>query len=237
MKPKLFQKFNWKYTLGELVLIFMGITLAIWFNNWNDYRKERALEVRILKEITQELNDDIEDIKINKGGHELAIRSGSALLNYYLGRDTLAEDSLGLYVSMVYRNFTSISNTASYDYLKSVGIGTISNDSLRRKLSRLYDVTYENIRKIEERHQPSQFFAQHKDLIWAELEPLIRFDGRRFVLSQKRRDGTEQFSAQLVYTLSEIQGLRGYIVKYYEDMLTQIDVLKEEINDHIATLE
>jgi hypothetical protein len=26
---------NWKYIVGEILLIFFGISLAIWFNNWN----------------------------------------------------------------------------------------------------------------------------------------------------------------------------------------------------------
>ena len=26
---------NWKYIIGEILLIFFGISLAIWFNNWN----------------------------------------------------------------------------------------------------------------------------------------------------------------------------------------------------------
>ena len=28
-------KLNWKYALGELALIFLGISLAIAFQNWN----------------------------------------------------------------------------------------------------------------------------------------------------------------------------------------------------------
>ncbi len=52
---KMNKKINWKYILGELLLIFLGINLAIWFNNWNsslamDKNKETALE-RIEEEV------------------------------------------------------------------------------------------------------------------------------------------------------------------------------------------
>ncbi len=50
---------NWKYIVGEVLLIFLGITMAIWFDNWNsqqkiDQRKEEAV-VKIREEIEQNL--------------------------------------------------------------------------------------------------------------------------------------------------------------------------------------
>ena len=33
-------KVNWRYAIGEIILIFIGITLAIAFNNWNEGRME-----------------------------------------------------------------------------------------------------------------------------------------------------------------------------------------------------
>ncbi|MBO3700253.1 DUF6090 family protein [Roseivirga sp. E12] len=33
-------KLNWKYALGEVFLIFIGISLAITFQNWNETRKD-----------------------------------------------------------------------------------------------------------------------------------------------------------------------------------------------------
>jgi len=30
---------NLKYIFGEILLLFMGINLAIWFNNWNASKK------------------------------------------------------------------------------------------------------------------------------------------------------------------------------------------------------
>jgi len=35
---------SWRGALGEIALIFLGITLALFFENWNEERKERAQE-------------------------------------------------------------------------------------------------------------------------------------------------------------------------------------------------
>ncbi|WP_299529681.1 hypothetical protein [Ulvibacterium sp.] len=37
-RPKL-SSLNWKYIVGEVLLIFVGINLAIWFNDWNASKK------------------------------------------------------------------------------------------------------------------------------------------------------------------------------------------------------
>lgn len=51
-------KLNWKYALGELVLIFLGISLAITFQNWNENRKN-DIELRsILSNLETELEED-----------------------------------------------------------------------------------------------------------------------------------------------------------------------------------
>lgn len=66
-----FKKFqiNWKYIVGETLLIFMGISLAIWFNNWNSARQtDQNKEIAITKiegEIKSNLEELIESRKVN----------------------------------------------------------------------------------------------------------------------------------------------------------------------------
>ncbi len=58
MRKKSGFKLNWKYALGELVLIFLGISLAITFQNWNEGRKN-DIELRsILLNLETELKED-----------------------------------------------------------------------------------------------------------------------------------------------------------------------------------
>ena len=51
-----------RYAIGEIFLIFVGITLALWFNNWNDQRRLRELEDENgrLKKIVADLSLDKE---------------------------------------------------------------------------------------------------------------------------------------------------------------------------------
>jgi len=64
--------FNWRYALGEVVLIFIGISLAISFQNWNDDRRldneaELVLQSLIgnLEIVSKEL-DSLRDIELTR---------------------------------------------------------------------------------------------------------------------------------------------------------------------------
>ncbi|MEO1260182.1 MAG: hypothetical protein AAFZ15_15410 [Bacteroidota bacterium] len=58
---KSIKKINWKYILSEIFLIFVGINLAIWFNDWNTTQKinqdKKTALVRIEDEIKNNLNE------------------------------------------------------------------------------------------------------------------------------------------------------------------------------------
>lgn len=64
------REFNWKYVFGEIFLLFVGINLAIWFNDWNASKtiqknKEIALE-KIEDEIKANLDQLVENSTLNQ---------------------------------------------------------------------------------------------------------------------------------------------------------------------------
>lgn len=64
------KEFNWKYIFGEIFLLFVGINLAIWFNDWNASKtiqknKEIALE-KIEEEIKANLDQLVENSTLNQ---------------------------------------------------------------------------------------------------------------------------------------------------------------------------
>ncbi|UOB16314.1 hypothetical protein [Abyssalbus ytuae] len=47
--------FNWKYALGEIFLLFIGINLAIWFNNYNTNRQNKKFKRVAVSKIQEEI--------------------------------------------------------------------------------------------------------------------------------------------------------------------------------------
>ena len=55
-------KFNWKYVLGEIALLFIGINLAIWFNNYNTAQKTNQAKSLAIQKIADEIEQNIEEL-------------------------------------------------------------------------------------------------------------------------------------------------------------------------------
>ena len=54
---------NWKYIIGEVLLIFIGINLAIWFNDWNDTNKTTANKEIAIAKIKEEIQNNLKELR------------------------------------------------------------------------------------------------------------------------------------------------------------------------------
>ena len=59
---------SWLTLMAELILIFVGITLALWLDNLNQRRTDRHLEVEVLTQMLSALESDSNDLSNNLGG-------------------------------------------------------------------------------------------------------------------------------------------------------------------------
>jgi hypothetical protein len=224
------------YAAGEIVLIFLGVSLAVWFNDRSDLHKMRQMEISILTEMKEELQQDKKDMTINRDAHQVAFRSGNKLRNFYIGEEGIPNDSILLFMGTVYRNVTSLSNTASYDFLKANGMSVISDDSLRIAISQLYDMEYENLRKIEETHQPTQFYDNYREKIWEHFKPYLKYEGG-IQFSSVLPDPNREMDPELIFGLLEMGSYRRYIIQYYDEIFDKIDKLEERIDRHLKKVD
>ncbi len=56
------KQINWKYGLGEIAIVMIGILLAFQLQNWNEHRKEVSLIRSYLDNLKENLNQDQEHI-------------------------------------------------------------------------------------------------------------------------------------------------------------------------------
>lgn len=145
------KKINWKYALGELLLIFLGITMAIWFNNWNETQKSKKIEIKSIKEIKSAIGQDLLDINENIFGFSKRVELYNQIFTHIDG-DLSMNESLKTNLLFLQGVTTFISNTGPYETLKSRGLETINNDSVRLKISLYYDFEYEKIQTNEKQH-------------------------------------------------------------------------------------
>ena len=69
---KLNRKLNLKYIFGEILLLFIGINLAIWFNNWNASKKINEEKKVAISKIAEEIkNNKIEIDSVLMNSHRI----------------------------------------------------------------------------------------------------------------------------------------------------------------------
>lgn len=150
------KKINWKYAFGEVFLIFIGITLAIGFQNWNEQGKQAKIERAVLQQLKIALQNDLKDVNANTATHNRGKASCQNLLQTLTSTEPINEASILKEMVQAVDYTFLVSDVSTYEYLKSVGLHIIQNDTLRRQITNLYDVVYEGIRGVEKNAKPIQ---------------------------------------------------------------------------------
>ena len=214
------EKVRWKYLISEILLIVIAINVGLWFNNFNDQRKARNLESKILHEFVVSLNSDREDILSNIKTHKKGIESSVRLLkNKTENIDTLKSD-----LSWTYGWSYLIADLSSYESLKSIGFQLIKNDEIRHSIIKLYNVDYKTITETENNHKRICIrFDEKINDIYVVVNNKITFDEPNTAIIDKLKLG-----------LINLQGSHKTIKNAYEDdVLPNIEDLISEINKEL----
>ena len=58
------------YSIGEIVLVVIGILLALQVNNWNEGKKDNAESIKILKKLQAEFETNKTELGVSRHYHE-----------------------------------------------------------------------------------------------------------------------------------------------------------------------
>ena len=89
-----------KYAIGEIILVIIGILIALQINNWKNYKTERETEKIILHEIQANLEYDFNDFEDNITHLKDKRTSSNALLKA-IDNNSIYHDSLGYFFSFL----------------------------------------------------------------------------------------------------------------------------------------
>ncbi|MBO6792372.1 MAG: hypothetical protein JJ895_00585 [Balneolaceae bacterium] len=121
------------YSIGEIVLVVIGILIALQVNNWNEDRKELVIEQQILKQLKVEYQNNLDQLNEKIQMRNEALEASNILLSYIDDPETLDEPTFYYSLVMIIRDPT-------FDPIKNDIIGTeklrnIRNDTLVQYLS------------------------------------------------------------------------------------------------------
>jgi hypothetical protein len=128
-----------KYAIGEIVLVVIGILIALQINNWNTKKNTKLKEKDALSEILQDLKSDNEQLKKIKNDEGNIVKIIDFINLEYKQRGRFQEDSLQVYLGKaLVGNRPKFVNTA-YSVLISSDIGLIQDKDLRYLIAHYYE--------------------------------------------------------------------------------------------------
>lgn len=155
---------KWPEYLLEIFVLIIGIYGAFAVDSWNENRKARVFEQKMLGELIVGLNRDISDLEWNRSLNEKALASQKRILKWM-------DNEIDYYDTLCYdfgksNYWISLSdNNGAYQNLKSKDITLITSDSIRNAIVMLYEVSYDYYEEVEKLYHD---LLLHK---WNNIDP------------------------------------------------------------------
>ncbi|PTM00240.1 MAG: hypothetical protein DA407_16300 [Bacteroidetes bacterium] len=133
-----------KYAIGEIILVVIGILIALAINNWNEHRKTEQKLNQFLISLKSDLRNDLNEIKVVT--EDQSIRSNMITKAIELSKkpnikEIISKDSIMFYEAG--RNFTFFPTVGAYNAATNSGlIDNINNEELKRSILNLYEHLY-----------------------------------------------------------------------------------------------
>jgi len=123
-----------KYAIGEIVLVVIGILIALQINNWNEGQKDRVEEQELLNQLQSEFQSNLEQLDQKIDLRNNMLNASLKLLDYVDYPETRQSDSILKYIgyTVTAPTFDPIVN----DIMSSGRVQLLQNKSLKEKLSR-----------------------------------------------------------------------------------------------------
>jgi hypothetical protein len=154
-----------KYAIGEIVLVMVGILLALQVNNWNEEKKQKIEEQELLTNLSVSFKSKLNELENKNTGRVENIKGINKLL-YLISspNETISEDEMYRILGDMHTWYYVNEEFSIIEMLFSSGkINTISNDSLKAQLISWPD-------KMEEMLEEQRVL---KDLVTTRINPLI----------------------------------------------------------------
>tara|TARA_B110001450_G_scaffold247829_1_gene263336 strand:+ start:255 stop:950 length:696 start_codon:yes stop_codon:yes gene_type:complete len=226
------KKRKWKKYIFEFLSIFIAVISAFALTNWNNNLNSRHSEQKILTEIKNGIGIDKQDFGGNIIGHNLSLRANNVFRELLKGKE-VPQDSIGIFYTSLFRDYTPVINRSGYESLKETGLKTLTNDSLRFQIISLYDYYYEII-DILDRVNEMQSFENYFASVNKLLHPYMEFDknGNLIKITNPKELNEIQRKEILSY-LWRLESNRIYKLGKYKSIIQIMEKVKSNIESEI----
>ncbi len=152
------KKINWRYAIGEIIIVIVGISIAFWLNNWKEDRRDDATHREYVNSLILDAENEI--LLLEENNREFQEKLDLITrLTPHLGSGRPDRDSVMYWVFSLPVQTQYVPQDDTYQTLLNSGDMRLFHDlSLRRKIVQYYadaqkvQTPYERIRNIHEKY-------------------------------------------------------------------------------------
>ena len=236
-------KINWRRGIAEVTLIFIGITLALLFDNWNEARKDRILEEQLFAALREDLLETRADLVTDIESARQRESNTQKLINVIVSVDPPRNAGTEILwrqigTSRLYKK------EFAYRALIAQGLDSITNWQILQAATDLYELQFSRVASAEE----SAFSLERRFL--EQLFPHMIVPAETLeILGSKQ--GTEPLlltapiaiadweamraDRELVHWLMELLERTQAALAFYHRALSQLDEIVAMIDQEIGS--
>ena len=226
-----------KYAIGEILLVMVGILLALQVNTWNEARKSANAEAQALVELLEEFKINFKDLRRVE---RIKTNAENGMRNYldFLNNDSIPENEKNYVYSKTAGNTWNMTYSVLDGLINSGAINNIKNDSLRTLLNN-WESVKQNYMEWQSDYSQTRipnYYDYLDDKIPSHIIPqdsTYKNYGRFYYESDEE---LEQFSTQIVHDM-KYQNLLKRALRSLYLQLNGIQLLKEDHNKIVNFLE
>ena len=226
MSFKMALKINWRYTIGEILIVIIGITIAFALNNFKDSHQNKKLRTQYLENLRSDIHEEIKQMHTINDTISQKLQDINAI-KPYLGSEKEERYAVISKVFDIFRIVTfSPENTTYQTLINSGDMKLIDNFRLRKMIERHYNNEHQAVL-----------------LDYKRLENIYTTYLGAFLINQidyqKLREGDFSFMDETVFAsiITSIEGSYNLLIAANTRCLESNTALLKAINEELGILE
>jgi Family of unknown function (DUF6090) len=208
---------KWTEYLLEVIVIVAGILIAFMLNNWKENSDAEKVELRFYEALLSDLKANQTEIEKNTYWYiDLSGAAIDTILNQ-LSNKSPNEAALNSGIRTIMLELFFNNSNTTYQYMLNEGFNFINNDSLRLKISNLYEIRFENTTNQE---------LRYKRMLQENLVPIIKMHFRN----------TGEINVGYDYEIQNMKGLVNHLT-FRNDLLALRNSKRLKVNYNDMTLD